>query len=268
MNLVELTVSGFQPPSAPHVQPHLVPHLVLRGTYLPSTVRCTSGDRFRPPKYLDNFGEYPDVFAEIEGTRAFKCYVDVRVNSYIAGDGPANLTILRMWFPYMEEWYSGAGATVEEAVEEGRQFWETGVEGRSFEGLDDILPGNEEILLLGPPLDLSSEAWQWWGSLGVERREDGVIVATNPAKPLWEQYRPDDYETYRSELEMDLPEFVQVVGKWHEARANEYGGRIGADPSLPMLIADAHRLREFFIEVGAYHHPDGPPVKPPPVATP
>ena len=244
--------------------PHLTSHLVLRGTYLPSTVRCTSGDRFRPPKYLDSYGEYPDVFSEIEDARALKCYVDVRVNSYIVGDGPANLSILRMLLPYVEEWYSEAGATVEEAVEERRQFWEVGVEG-DFEGLDDVLPGNEEILRLGPPLDLSSEAWRWLGSLGVERREDGAIVATNPAKPLWEQYRPDDYETYRSDLEMELPEFEQVVKKGHESRIDEYGGRIGPDPNWPMLITDAHKLREFFIEVGAYDHLDGPPAQPPPV---
>jgi len=45
----------------------------------------------------------------------------------------------------------------------------------------------------------------------------------------------------------------------------EYGGRIGADASLPMLISDVHDLDEFMASTGAYDHPDGPPAQPPPV---
>ncbi|MCY4448858.1 MAG: hypothetical protein OXE02_08460 [Chloroflexi bacterium] len=50
-----------------------------------------------------------------------------------------------------------------------------------------------------------------------------------------------------------------------QARVGEYGGRIGADASLPMLISDVHDLDEFMASTGAYDHPDGPPAQPPPV---
>ena len=38
--------------------PAWVTHLVMRGTYLPGTVRCTAGDLFRPPSYLQDEFDY------------------------------------------------------------------------------------------------------------------------------------------------------------------------------------------------------------------
>ena len=32
-----------------------------------------------------------------------------------------------------------------------------------------------------------------------------------------------------------------------------------------MLLTDVHDLREYYVNVGAYDHPDGPPAQPPPV---
>ena len=64
----------------------LVAHIVLRGTFLPGTVRCVDhGVRFRPPPYSD-MNELP--------YRTINCYADVRVNAYVLGSGPPTLTLL------------------------------------------------------------------------------------------------------------------------------------------------------------------------------
>jgi len=229
-----------------------VPHLVLRGTYLPGTVRCTSGDLVRPPSYMSR-----DDAAFLEDSRALKCYVDVRVNAYVIGEGPPILTIL--WFWYLHGDYEFIFA--DEAVAEQEAVEESALE------LDGILSGREEVLFLGLGWDLSSEAWQLLGAWGVERRPDGDFIAVHPQRHLWERYRPGDYRLHRSLLETELSSFTQTVIEAYEALVNEYEGRIGTDPSMPMLVTDAHRLREFFVDVGAYDHSDGPPAQPPPVSS-
>ena len=226
-----------------------MPHVVLRGTYLPGTVRCTFGDRVRPPSYMSR-----DDTAFLEDSRALKCYVDVRANAYVVGEGPPGLTIL--WFWYLQGNYDFI--STDEAVAEQEAIEESALE------LDGILSGREEVLFLGLGWDLSSEAWHLLGAWGVERQANGDLIAVHPQRHLWERYRPEDYRTFRSLLEMELSDFTRTVIEAYNALVNEYEGRIGADSSLPMLITDAHRLRDFFIEVGAYDHPDGPPAQPPP----
>ena len=65
-------------------------------------------------------------------------------------------------------------------------------------------------------------------------------------------------------LEVELPRFRQEVAKASQARLEAFGGRIGMDETLPMLVFDTNALREFMISTGAYDHPDGPPAQPPP----
>ncbi len=64
---------------------------------------------------------------------------------------------------------------------------------------------------------------------------------------------------------MELPDFREAVLAANQARVDEYEGRIGADPSLPILLTDVHQLRQYYVNVGAYADPDGPPAQPPPV---
>ena len=142
-----------------------VSHLVLRGTYLPDTVRCTIGDRFRPPSYVR------DDFDYSVNPRAFKCYVDVRANSYLLGEGPSNLTVLTLRYIYWDGEYAPGvaegGRTEQEIIEEVRQEFET--------GLGKILSGREEMLLVGPAVDVSVEAWRVFTTWDVQRREDDVV---------------------------------------------------------------------------------------------
>ncbi len=218
-----------------------VPHLMLRASYLPGTVRCTSGDYYRPPPHL----------ADEWDARSFKCYVDVRANAYILGSGPLHLTVLFL-IDYVYASYAARGE-----VEGHRQELET-----LFKG---IFPGREHVIFLGPPDDLSSEAWRFLGYWDVQRQEDGTVIAVHRERDIWRSLRPQEYQVHRSVLEMELPALTQAVTAANQARVSEFGGRIGADPSLPLLLTDANNLRQYYVSTGAYDHPEGTPVPPPPV---
>ena len=59
-------------------------HVVLRGTYLPGTVRCTPGHLMRWAFYTGG---------ESRGLLMY-CFADVRVNAYLLGTGPSTLTVM------------------------------------------------------------------------------------------------------------------------------------------------------------------------------
>ena len=233
--------------------PSWVPHLVVRGTYLPGTMRCTTGDIFRPPSYLRDELDY-DI-----NPSSIKCYTDVRANAYVLGSGPPTLTVMVFRWNYWDDDYTSSleeGQTEQDLIEKDRQ---------RFEGfITNLFPGREHMLFLGPDFDLSSEAWRLLGYWDVQRREDGTVVAIHPERDLWLSLQPKDYQTHSSTLEMELAAFTQAVTTANQARVAEYGGRIGTDPSLPMLVTDTNQLRQYYTAVGAYDHPDGPPAQPPP----
>ena len=115
--------------------------------------------------------------------------------------------------------------------------------------------GREVILFAGPGHSHAHEVWEVVETWDVQRREDGTVIAVHPHRDDWRGARPDKYREYRSRLEMELPAFTQAVTAANQTRVNEYGGRIGADPSLPLLISDVHDLDDFMANTGAYDHP-------------
>lgn len=237
--------------------PAWVPHLVLRGAYLPDTVRCTATDVFRPPVYLS------DEFGFDTPPRGFKCYADVHARAYIVGSGPSILTVLLFHYIYWDGDYAPdaeSGQTEQDVVEELRLQFQADI--------DEAFSGREHIIFLGPPVDLSSEAWQVMGIWDVLRKTDGTVIAAHPNRSLWASAKPDEYQTHLGMLEMELPAFTQVVSTAQQARVAEYGGRIGEDEDLPNLVINVNDLRDYYIDVGAYDHPDGPPAQPPPPTSP
>lgn len=223
-----------------------VPHIVLRGTYLPGTVRCAS-TTFRPPSY---------ELGKLSGWPLVQCYAEVRVNTYILGSGPSTLTVevahdLIFGVPLK-------GRT--DLTEEMRLLWETALTDGGNVSSYDVSPieGREFVLFIGPSMDTSVEAWKAFETWNVERRDDGTVITVHPHR----RYFP--LEEHRAALEMELPTFTQAVAVAHEARMSANGGRTQPNPAYPMLVTDANRLRDYYVEVGAYDHPDGPPSQPPP----
>ena len=244
-----------------------IPHLVLRGTFLPETVRCTSSTTHRLPAYED-----PGYFRNSD---LIKCYADVRANSYILGAGPTNLTVLVNFLHYFEGHLASealrTGVTLEGLIDpvlSGHvMFLEEGP-GRTSNGIY----GREMVLFIGPGHDRETETWEIFAAWDVQRTEDDTVIVVHPERDEWRVTRPTDYQTLQASLEMTLPSFSQAVTAAYQARVTEYGGRIaptniqgravGVD--LPMLLTSANQLTQFYIDTGAYSHPDGPPSEPPP----
>ena len=241
-------------------------HIVLRGTYLPGTVRCTSGNRNRFPSYV---GDDWDVLI-------IYCFADVRVNAYFLGAGPSTLTVIVASSLYTYEGDDDDDYGLEQ-LESRRSAYERALtEGGRFEfdrplrgdlptdgpvaiGPPGGIEGREVVLFLGPSISLSVEAWRVFKTWDVERRENDRVVALHP-------YRRWFNREEQSYAEMELPTLTQAVTTAHQERVAANGGRIGEDTSLPMLVTDANQLRQFFSDpkVGGYAPGVPTPAQPPP----
>ena len=242
-------------------------HIALRGTYLPGTVRCTSGYRIRDPSYV---GGQP-------GELIIYCFADVRVNAYILGTGPSTLTVIveRSLYTrrgidddddYGLEQLEGRRLAYERALAEGGRFEYDGPPRRGsprsklvVTGPPGGIGGREVVLFIGPSYDLSIEAWEIFWTWDVERREDGTAVALHPNRQWFTTPLEQSY------AEMELPALMQAVTAAHLRRVAANGGRIGEDESLPMLVSDANRLRQYFSDpkVGGYAPGVPTPAQPP-----
>ena len=263
--------------------PILATHFILRGTYIPGTVRCTSGHNLRLPAFesTDDWSDHLVIY----------CFADVRVNAYLLGSGPSTLTVIVRTSPYAlpgggDEEYGleqleSRRLAYERALSEGGRFgyeeplrgyippsggtgWlhlEDGPDGLAAIGPTKGIGGREAVLFIYPSINLSVEAWQVSYRWDVQRRADGTVVATHPYRERF------NFETHGSLLEMELPTLKQAVTTAHQTRVTANGGRIGADESLPMLQTDANKLRQYFSDtkVGAYATGVPTPAPPPPV---
>ena len=251
-----------------------IPHIVVRGTFLPDTVRCESGVPNRELPYMQPGGWF-------EYSILLQCYADVRVNSYILGDGPSQLTVLASFHHYWDGSFAESaaqrGITEAAYTEDMRRLFEDllekgpiPIEGEGARG--PSIYGREVILFLGPAHNHATEAWEQYTVWDVQRKDDGTVIAVHPNRDRWRVWSLDDYQTHRAALEMELPAFTAAVTAAHNARMTEHGGRIGPEDiqgkregvDLPMLVTDANQLTQFYMATGAYDHPDGPPAQPPP----
>ena len=273
--------SGGRQPNAPsNVRRFLdggsiisISHVVLRGTYIPNTARCASGIPYHVPSH-----EEPGLF---QYTVLMQCFADIRVNAYILGSGPPELTVVVDFHHYWEEAYAsvtpGQQLIGEDLIDEITFLTELGFE-RGYSSIQSRLGGSvgiygrEVILFVGPSHNHAVEAWQIIATWDVQRQEDGTVIAVHPAREYWKRARPDEYQTHRAALEMELPTFTQAVADAQTARIAENNGRIAPASiesrregvELPMLTTDANRLSQYYTDTGAYDHPDGPPTQPPP----
>ena len=237
-------------------------HIVVRGTYLPDTTRCVVHDGLRYP---------PQRQTSSSGLRTIKCYADVRVHEYIIGAGPPVLTVIADVLYYLN-YYEFADLSIlppdkeneneQEYIERLRVFYEQRLGGG--EDNEGSIEGREAMLFLGPSLDISVEAWEVMRQWRLEQRDEGTVVAVHPIRDDWRAAR-EDFQQYRSQLEMELPAFRQAITTAHQARVTASDGRVRPEADYPMLVTDANQLSEYFREVGAYDDPDNPPAQPPPV---
>ena len=125
---------------------------------------------------------------------------------------------------------------------------------------DGGIEGRELIQFVGPAIDYGIETLQSFGGLRLNRKEDGTVVVLHP---YWEYWSGVDYERYRSQIEWSLADFKTLMAEAHQQRVTDWGGRVGPDAYVPVVHTDANTLHDFYVDIGAYDHPDGPPVLPP-----
>ena len=228
--------------------PTWAPHIVIRGTVVPDTNRCGLYSK----EFFDYFRDSVDVDSYDSfylNSSTYFCFVEVRVNEYIVGDGPPELTVIMYRYfldilypeelPSSEELYTDSSNTISR------------------------YEGKEMIMFLGPIDTQAVEAWDiltykrgWW----FVQRKNGEP----PRAVAWSIDRATTDEL-RSQLDLPLDELVRQIKEAAEERLVLTGGRIGVDPSLPMLVTDANKLQDFYQQTGAVYEGEGATVLPPPV---
>ena len=200
------------------------PHIILRGTYLPDTLRCAGLVPYHTPSYRE-----PGYTQNLYHT---ECYADVRVNSYIVGSGPSKLTVLVAfdpWFAHeLVRMAEAGGRSVEEQIAFNRfgleHIFGTGIQ---YYPESTGIGGREAILFIGPSHNAATEVWEVFNTWDIQRNDDNEVVVIHPSRDRWELYQPDTYQTHIDKLEMSLAAFTTAASAAHQALVTEYGGRIG-----------------------------------------
>ena len=229
------------------IAPNGMPHLVIRGSVQTDTTRCE----------LYPYKDYSYHISSIQGFHYYYCFADISVHEYIVGEGPAELTVAM----HREVLFVGR-----EIVAKG---WNAIKDNVPLEledpqsGTASIYEGKELVLLLGTSSTVALEAWAVSGAWGtvwfLQRNDDGEVRALE--KDIALAQTPEE----RSRFDLLLSELVDQIEKAVENRATVIGGRIGEDPTLPMLVTDANRLQDFYGAVGAVYEGEDATVLPPPV---
>ena len=228
------------------LSPVSAPHLLVRATGLPSTTRCDGLYPIRDADFEAEDWLSPHLFH-------YYCFTDFRINEYIVGEGPPILTI------------KAAGRTVSLLDPDERETIDEQWMKETFDLPDperaSRYEGSELILMLGMPSTFSVEAWRPQGfyySMWFITREGEELRAVSGAIDL--AMTPEHHQ----QLNRPLNEVVKDLKEAMESRATLTGGRIGLDPSLPLLVSDANKLQDFYGAVGAVYEGDDATLLPPP----
>ena len=222
----------------------IVPHMVVRGTVQSDTFRCD----IYPIVRFDHDQDHISLYI-IEEHVDYYCFMEVRINEYLVGNGPPNLTI-SFYHKLIDRPISGEMPIVEKQVELNAYSRVSEYEGK------------ELVMFLGIPPTTAVEVWEvssFFRSLWfVQRHEDEVRAVARYI------HRATTDELH-SQMNMPLDELVRQIREAAEERLVLTGGRIGVDPGLPMLVTDANKLQDFYQQTGAVYEGEGATVLPPPV---
>ena len=234
--------------------PSLVPHIVIRGTVRPDSFRCDDYE-VRPPDFTnERLKRISEVYVHVH------CFADLRVNEYLVGEGPPELTVSlhreSLFFPrvdgFREEFILKYG---------GEEEWVDKVLEFPAQRTASVYEGKELVLFLRIPT-ITLEAWGTELGLAVwfvQRTDD------NPPRAVYQNIELAFTSEERAQLDMPLAELERQVRAASANRIAFTGGRIGKAPELPMLVTDANDLRTYYEDpsVGVSYETDAPALPPP-----
>ena len=226
-------------------------HFVVRATAIPGSTRCGPAI-----PSVDHYSVYSPDLLVIVDNHSF-CYVDVAVNEYLIGQGPARLTATLGESPSYADYF--ASQCDELCRRRGAEVYlEAGIE------------GVELILLLGGPRKLGQGAWDVQGSFDVQRKMDGTVVVVRRHKgAILEKSKVENYSTNLSRLERPLNEFRDLMTDAYETFVELTGGLTGTvndeKGRLPPKLASnagPAGFNDFLVRTRLI---EGAPTPPPPV---
>lgn len=220
-------------------------HLIVRGVVKNGTTRC---DIYSLK--VANYDDFNVPFTVLP----YHCFADIDVREYIVGIGPSELTVSMhreaIFDIDIKDW---------NAVEDQELYSLRDPRSRTARAYE----GKELILFLGVPDTIVVEAFEIRGiatNVWFIRRSGDEIRAVSA------DYELAGNEQERRQLNMPYDELVTQLRQADEERDSITGGRVGIESSLPLLVTDAHFLRDYYVSVGAvYDGSDEATVSPPPV---
>ncbi len=228
--------------SRSQMEPILIRHIVIRGTVQVGTTRCHDY-YLKLPNYR--------VKRSNEGLIRVHCFSDVRVNEYLVGSGPPVLPVslyVNVTSFSDREGYSDREETI--ASYGGDDVWIANLFGDPAGRVAQAYEGKEVVLFLRLPFAITLEALDANGAFAlwlVQRDEDGTIrVAPEEVIEIRDPVK-------RAEGNIPLAELERRIAAAAVNRNTVTGGRIGIDPSLPLLVSDANHLRSHYLDIGAVY---------------
>ena len=227
--------------------PEYMSHMVIRGTFVPDTVRCMV-------KYTESI---PSSDGSTFQRSRIVCFSDIRVNEYIVGAGPDDLTVMLQdlgftprldelpgWVDWTERMYveGGSGPRFGQRVSDG------GIEGR------------EVVMFAGPSPTAYIQAMRVYRFWNVEHHGEASVRIVHPNRDEYSGLPVAD----RPKLEWTLAEFTSAATTAHETRVAKYGGRIAAGVNQPMIVTDVANLSTYYEGGGLHDDPDVSVTMPPP----
>lgn len=231
--------------------PGFMKHIVVRGTVQSGTTRCHD-------YYMKLANYVPERYRINEGIVQVHCFADVRVNDYLVGEGPPDLTVgLHREIISYEEDRDG----MIEAFG-GEDVWLENLLDNPAARTASVYEGKELVLFLRLPFAITIEAFVADGAFSVwfvQRNDD------NPPRAVAQGMKWIRIPN-RNLVNITLAELERQIVEAAANRTAVTGGRIGTDPTLPLLITDANHLGTYYGAVGAvYDGSEHSTVLPPPV---
>ena len=221
-----------------------IAHIALRATGIPNTARCTSQIPMVGHGYSTDTRRHSDFLGH-----STLCFIDVKVQEYIAGKGAPTVTLQVSHAPW-----NFKGVRWDDV-----STWDDFVKRQ----IEQRYAGSEHLFYIQPSIFTGAEVW--------EARADFDIVRNEPPFDYWHDSSDNECDTDLCAHERLLssiykyPEIISETRKLHKELVKKHGGRITAEPGVADLVLDTYELTSFFTQVGAYENTSVTPAPPPPV---